>query len=130
MLTGLAGLAVELFERPEGAGGKDLSEHLGMLTTFKGQNFVYSKPTSGGKTLVAEILLLRCILLAKKKALFVLPCILSSECAKHDSLADVSLVSEKMRVLSQYGAKLKFPVEGYHGSLVGALVVYAHSLFL
>jgi len=38
-----------------------------------GENFVYILPTSGGKTLVAEILIMKCLLCYKKNAILVLP---------------------------------------------------------
>lgn len=41
---------------------------------INGNNMIISLPTSGGKTLIAELAILRTILLKKKKAIFILPC--------------------------------------------------------
>lgn len=69
---------------------------------LKGNNLLYSAPTSAGKTLVAEILTLKRILKTKRKAIFILPF--------------VSVAREKMFSLRRLFAGLGVTVGGFMGA--------------
>ncbi|KAL8202532.1 UNVERIFIED_CONTAM: hypothetical protein K2H54_016476, partial [Gekko kuhli] len=74
---------------------------------LEGKNLVYSAPTSAGKTLVAELLILKRVLETRKKALFILPF--------------VSVAKEKKFYLQALFQEAGVQVEGYVGNVSPAV---------
>ncbi|XP_054044367.1 DNA polymerase theta isoform X5 [Rissa tridactyla] len=79
------------------------AECLMLGQVLEGKNLVYSAPTSAGKTLVAELLILKRVLETRKKALLILPF--------------VSVAKEKKRFLQALFQEVDVRVEGYMGSM-------------
>jgi POLQ-like helicase len=64
-------------------------------------NLLYIAPTSGGKTLIAEIAILKCLLLRKKNCIFIMPF--------------VSIVQEKVKMMKEFAENFDFYCEEYAG---------------
>jgi len=71
------------------------------LAIPEGLNLLYSVPTSGGKSLVAEVMMLRAVLCEKRRAIYILPYI--------------SLVSEKTQYLKKLTEDINVKIEQFHG---------------
>ncbi|XP_064500551.1 DNA polymerase theta isoform X2 [Pseudopipra pipra] len=79
------------------------AECLMLGKVLEGRNLVYSAPTSAGKTLVAELLILKRVLETRKKALLILPF--------------VSVAKEKKCYLQSLFQEVDVTVGGYMGSM-------------
>ncbi|KAA0720083.1 DNA polymerase theta [Triplophysa tibetana] len=82
------------------------AECLTLGNVLEGQNLVYSAPTSAGKTLVSELLILKRVLETGQKAMFILPF--------------VSVAREKMFYLQNVFQEAGVRVEGYMGNTSAA----------
>ena len=78
------------------------AECLTLPGILSGRNLVYSAPTSAGKTLIAELLALKCVLELRKKVLIILPF--------------VSIAHEKSNYLQQVFEPSGVKVGGFMGS--------------
>lgn len=71
------GLPEKVLERYSERGIKSMfewqSECLSLPSVLAGGNLVFSAPTSAGKTLVAELIALKCVIESRKKVLIILP---------------------------------------------------------
>uniref|UniRef100_A0A8C3JSL2 DNA polymerase theta n=1 Tax=Calidris pygmaea TaxID=425635 RepID=A0A8C3JSL2_9CHAR len=101
------GLPKEVLEKYHSLGVVQMfewqAECLMLGQVLEGKNLVYSAPTSAGKTLVAELLILKRVLETRKKALLILPF--------------VSVAKEKKCYLQALFQEVDVRVEGYMGSM-------------
>ncbi|XP_076234404.1 DNA polymerase theta [Calliopsis andreniformis] len=102
------GLPPNIFQKYETQGIKEMfAWQVECLSNHKlieeNRNLIYSAPTSAGKTLVAEILMLKTILERRKKVIFILPF--------------VSVVREKMYYFQDLLSDSGIRVEGFMGGI-------------
>jgi DNA polymerase theta len=97
-----------------------------------GKNLVYCAPTSGGKTLISELVLLRNVLILRKRVVFVLPYVsLVLEKTKYfkkllKSYNNTKSISEKIIVKAYYGDVTG--KKGFKGHIIICTIEKANSV--
>jgi replicative superfamily II helicase len=84
-------------------------ECLYSTNVLNGENLIYCAPTGGGKTLIAELLILKTIICLKKRAILILPYI-SLVTEKEKEFRQLVLLYNKTKPLSE-----RIRIRGYHG---------------
>jgi replicative superfamily II helicase len=84
-------------------------ECLYQTNVLNGENLIYCAPTGGGKTLVAELIILKTVIHLKKRAMLILPYV-SLVTEKEKEFKRLVMIYNRTKPISE-----RIRVKGYHG---------------
>jgi replicative superfamily II helicase len=84
-------------------------ECLYQTNVLNGENLIYCAPTGGGKTLVAELIILKTVIYLKKRAMLILPYV-SLVTEKEREFKRLVMIYNRTKPISE-----RIRIKGYHG---------------